>query len=339
MMILKPFYREKKVFIFSLLCFWFNVSLLGQNLVPNFGFEDYSNCPSWEEVEKCTGWSKASNSSSTPDYFNACAPSNTVGIPQSFFLYQTDHRNCSAYMGLVTWTNNPNEREQIGVQLSQSMVIGQTYHLSFYSVMGGSDDGSFYYESPSNNIGLRLSTVSYSSSNPAPIDNFSHLRSVSIISDTANWVRISGSIIADSAYNYLIIGNFYDDANTDTTTLNCGNCINNYSYYLVDDVCISTDSTLCNGGIDGLPCTVSVEENNFDKQFTLYPNPANDFVTIQGSFDASFDISVFNSIGQQLYAEENANNLKLNISQYNYGLFFIKITSQGNQFMYKLLKQ
>ncbi|TNE53293.1 MAG: T9SS type A sorting domain-containing protein [Bacteroidetes bacterium] len=338
MMILKPFAVKKTLFF--LLCFWFNVSLLGQNLVPNFGFNQNTDCPTTgDQVDFCTGWSKYCTSGFTPDYFNACAPANTMSVPNSFFIYQPDHRNCGGYMGLVTWSQTvANEREHIGVQLGQTLVIGQKYYLSFYTVRGGFNDNS---DNPSNNIGMRLSTVSHTTSNPAPINNFAHLRSATIISDTVNWTRVSGSIVADSAYQYLMVGNFFDDANTDTTTLNCGSCINYLSYYLIDDVCISTDSSLCNGGIDALPCTASIEEYDIKNQFSFYPNPANDFVTIISNLEKTFDIELYNAVGKLLYAEENVNakNLKLDISQYNNGLLFVKINSQNNQFMYKLLKQ
>ncbi len=308
--------------------------------MPNFDFEQYSSCPTTgDQVEFCDGWSKYCTSSFTPDYYNACAPSNTMNVPNSFFFYQQDHRNCGAYMGLGTWSQTvANEREHIGIQLAQPLVIGQKYYLSFYTVRGGFNDNS---DCPSNNIGMRLSTVAYSPSNPTPIDNFAHLRSVPIISDTANWVRVSGSIVADSAYNYLIIGNFYDDANTDTTTLNCGNCINYLSYYLVDDVCISTDSTLCNGGIDALPCTVSIEENSFENQINIYPNPAKDFINIANeNYQNPLNITIYNTLGQVLYTKRNStsDNLQIDISNYNTGLLFIKIESPNQSIIYKLLK-
>lgn len=312
---------------------------MGQtNLVPNFGFEQYSSCPSTEdETNLCTGWSKYSASTTTPDYYNACSPF-FFSVPQSQSLFQPDHRSCGAYMGLATWAFNiTNYREQIGIQFSQPLVIGQQYYLSFYTVMALKDD----YTTPSNNIGMRFSTVPYSSSSPAPIDNFAHLRSVSIISDTANWLRISGSIVADSAYNYLILGNFYDDANTDTLTQTCGTCQNWYSYYLIDDVCVSTDSLLCNGGVDALPCTVSIEENSLENQINIYPNPANDYININNnSFQNLLKITIYNTIGQILYTKQNitSNNLQIDISNYKSGLLFIKIESNNQSIIYKLLK-
>lgn len=330
--------------IIFLLCLFVVALGYGQtNLCPNFSFEQRDSCPQgFGQIQFCTGWSSYCDNMFTPDYLNSCSSSSTAGVPQSFLFYQPDHRNCSGYIGLVTKSGYPNEREQVGIQLSQQLTIGQKYYLSFYTVMGGGYDGTYYYENPSNNIGMRLSTVPYSSSNPAPIDNFAHLRSVSQISDTVNWVRVSGSIIADSAYNYLMLGNFFDDANTDTTTLNCGSCINNYSYYLIDDVCISTDSTLCNGGIDVLPCVASVEENSFENQFVFSPNPASDVVNILNneSFQP-IDIDIYNSIGQQLYSVKDISSkiFQLNISSYDEGLLFIKITSQNNHLIYKLLKE
>jgi hypothetical protein len=325
-----------------LLLFVFYSSILqAQNLVPNWSFEDYTTCPTAvDQADFATGWSKYCINIYTPDYYNACSSPSTVGVPRSAAIYQPDHRNCSAYMGMITWYINPNEREHVGTQLSQPLVIGQKYYLSFYTVRWGGYFNGEYLDNPSNNIGLRLSTVAYNTSNPAPIDNFAHLRSVSVITDTVNWVRISGSIVADSAYNYLILGNFYDDANTDTITQTCGTCWNYCSYYLIDDVCVSTDSLLCNGGIDALPCEVSVNENEFPGQINIFPNPANDYINITSdNLHSPFDVIIFNAIGQQLYAKQNntSDNLQIDISGYSSGLLLIKIESNTQSIIYKLL--
>jgi hypothetical protein len=335
----------KQSFLLLLLFFCLVLPVDGQNLVPNFSFEEYTDCPTTEDqVEFATGWSKYSTNSinSTPDYFNSCAPSNGPGVPENYLFYQLDPRNCSAYMGLATWNASfLNYREQIGIELSQPLEIGQRYFLSFNTVMGGIISGADYIDSPSNNIGLRLSTVAYSPSNPVPIDNYAHLRSQTIITDTLNWVRISGDIVADSAYSYLMLGNFYEDALTDTITLGCGICSNLGSYYLIDDVCVSVDSTLCNGGLDQLPCLVSIEENTQYEAFTVYPNPATDNIIVQTKSYNFFDVEVYNSVGQLLFVKQkvNSNMFKLNISTYNKGVFFIKINTSDKQITYKLFKQ
>jgi hypothetical protein len=331
-----------------ILVLFINCSLSSQNLVPNPSFEEYSACPTNTVfppvIELALGWSRYSgdNPTSSPDYYNACAPSYEWGVPQSFFIYQQDNRNCNAYMGLITWETYPNYREHIGIELNQPLVIGQKYFVSFYTVAGGSNFDGSYLEAPSNNVGLRLSTVAYNSSNPVPIDNFAHLRSVAVINDTANWVRISGSIVADSSYSYVMLGNFFDDANTDTLMQTCGTCTNNYSYYLVDDICVSTDSLLCNSDAGFLPCVVSVEEDSLKTQFSLFPNPTHDFITIKNhDFQGAFDLAIYNTLGQKLYSEQNiiADNLQIDVGNHISGILIITITSNKNQLNYKLLKQ
>jgi len=273
-----------------------------------------------DQVQFATGWSKYSAAISTPDYYNACVPSNGWGdVPKTAYHYQPDHRNCNAYMALVTWYfNTVNYREQIGIQLTQPLTIGQKYFVSFYTVMVGATDGIEYYESPSNNIGLRLTTLSYNGVNPAPIDNFAHIRSVAVISDTVNWTRISSSIVADSAYNYVMLGSFYDDNNTDTTTLNCGTCFNWYSYYLIDDVCVSTDSILCNGGTDTIPCTTSIRELNTNQRINVYPNPTTGKFTVQG---ATGEIEVYDLFGRKVLATKET---EIDMSTFSRGIYFIK---------------
>jgi hypothetical protein len=328
---------------FFLLFIILGLSVKAQNLVPNAGFEIKDTCPnSGDQIQYALGWSKYSTAITTPDYYNACSSPSTVGVPQSYFLFQPDVRGCGAYAGLGIWANTgSNDREQIGIQLSSPLVIGQKYFISFTTVMGGTNDGVNYYECASNNACLRLSTVANNSTTPAPIDNFAHLRSVSIINDTANWTRISGSIIADSSYDYLMLGNFYDDVSTDTLTMNCTNCLNIYSYYLFDNVCVSTDSLFCNGGIDALPCSVSVSELTNDNLFSVYPNPANSFCTIRSTVLEPFNVNIYNSLGQKTYCKNkiSSNDLELDFTNYNKGIYYIHITTPDSQSTYTLLKQ
>lgn len=339
----KLYFRCMKTILFHIAFFFCAIVGYSQNLVPNAGFEVQDTCPnSGDQIQYATGWYKVSAAATTPDYYNACSSPTETGVPQSLYLYQQDPRSCGAYAGLGTWSyTGNNDREQIGIQLSQPLVIGQKYFISFKTVMGGTSDGTFYFESPANNACLRLSTVAHSPANPAPIDNFAHLRSVTVISDTLNWVRVSGSMIADSAYNFVMLGNFFDDANTDTTTLNCANCVNSYSYYLFDNICVSTDSIYCNGGIDAAPCTVSIPELYNDNQFSVFPNPTNSLFTIRNRLKTSFNVEIYNSIGEQIYSKNEvvSDDLKLDIGNVSNGLYFITITSHNNKFSYKLLKQ
>ena len=328
--------------MFLLLLIIFASSMVqGQNLVPNAGFEIHDTCPTaQDQAQYSTGWTKYSGSITTPDYYNACSTSDLAGVPQSGALYQPDLRPCGAYMGLITYAlpNLPEYREQVGIQLSQPLVIGQRYYLSFQTVLGGIKMGTDYPDHPSNNIGMRLSTVPFNPSSPTPIDNFAHLRSVSIITDSVNWTRISGSIIADSTYSYVMLGNFFDDSNTDTLLYNCATCYNEFCYYLVDNICVSTDSTFCNGGIDFVSCNVSLTELANDK-VSIFPNPStDDLIKIIFQDIEIEEISLTDVFGKIIYSEkvDAKSNINLNLSSFSSSIFFLKaVDKKGKELVNK----
>ena len=221
------------------------------------------------------------------------------------------------------------------------MVIGQKYHLSFKTVMGGGNIGGNYFENASNNVGLKLSTTQFTESEPAPIDNHSHLRLTEVFTDTLNWLLVSGSIVADSAYDYVMMGNFYDNLNTDTMMFNCMGCLNQYSYYLIDDVCVSVDSLTCNGELDQLPCNVSVAENVTVEQFRVFPNPATDWTEImmEGEIEDA-EIAVYDMKGRLLLKQVLiGNKTRIDLSKIDRsGLLVVSVNSNNHSSTLKLLK-
>lgn len=317
------------------------------NLVPNFSFEIHDTCPNaLDQVRYATGWDKYCIDWFTPDYYNSCSSDTTCGIPNNFVSYQPDHRNCGAYMGLITWDGNTDvDRETIGTQLTVPMTVGQKYFISFYAVMGWEkfSDG-WHYTVFSNNIGARLSTVPFNNSNPCPLDNFAHLNYTPILNDSVNWTKISGSIIADSAYQHIVIGNFFDNAHTDTLSYNhCPTCLNMCSYYLIDDVCISTDSLLCNGGIDAMACFTGLEEENESKKINIFPNPFNDYITIVSDNLLLEKISIYDVFGQVVYVRylKKENKVVLDLRQIPNGIYYVTINGDNsNRTIFKsIIKQ
>jgi len=311
------------IFFFFLPLFAFSQG----NLVPNFSFEIYDTCPdAQDQIERATGWQKASAANTTPDYYNSCASSGFWSVPNGGNVYQHEFRNCSAYAGIVTLDNSVSPyREHIIISLTSTLIVGQKYYISFITVMGEVLIGNNYFGFPSNNIGLKLSTILYSKNNPVPIDNFSHLRAINIINDSINWTRVSGSFIADSAYNYIIVGNFYDNFNTDSLHFTCSTCLNHLSYYVIDDICLSTDSLLCNGAISSLPCLTSINENS-NKEMIIFPNPVKDYLNLLYKQEKSLSIYLFNLLGEMIL-ESNLikNKSTLSLESLTSGIYIVKI--------------
>ena len=157
-----------------------------------------------------------------------------------------------------------------------------------------------------------MSTVPYSTFNPTPIDNIANINSNSIILDSTNWVKISGSFVADSAYNYLIIGNFFTDSASAISIIDSSAI---YSYYYIDQVTLSTDSALVNN---------TSEPKTDNSIFTISPNPSPGQFIISGDPIESFFIS--NILGEIIYENTNKNNLPINIdiSNLGKGVYFLK---------------
>ncbi|MBK7964750.1 MAG: T9SS type A sorting domain-containing protein [Bacteroidetes bacterium] len=295
----------------------FGLSVKGQqNLVPNPSFEDTVYCPFYtNQIDACQQWMNFGNS---PDYFNACN-STGLNVPNCSFGFQYAHSG-NAMAGVCTYLppsapSAPNYREFIGVSLLQPLQIGTKYYFSFYC------NFSYVFGIATNKLGLRFSPLAFDSCCQPPINNFAHLFADSVLTDTVAWVRLSGSFIADSAYQYLVIGNFHNDANTDTLMFDQDNA----AYYFIDDVCVSTDS-LFNEVWTGIKSIV-----NQSSEVSIYPNPFHSVINIKTKEVSLSQIKMYSISGQLLYHNEfnDVKETTLDLSsqlKLNEGLYIVELT-------------
>lgn len=307
----------------------FTVAVKAQiNLVPNPSFEDTLGCPSAAgEINKAMGWTTLCGS---PDYYNTC---NTnpfdMSVPSNWAGYQTPASG-NAYAGYATYSNSAiNAREFPACNLSSPLVIGTRYFISFKTVLALTNNIQANYATDKMGAMFTMGTYfcnSLITNNPPVFTN-------SIVTDSLNWTRISGSFVADSAYINLVIGNFFDDANTDT--LKFFNDFSDNAYYFLDDVCVSTDSIYANNYT-----YTGINEQNSEANITCYPNPIVDNLTIKNLSSEKMDIEIFNLLGERLYVAQNVSEqtLTVSLSNFNSGILLIKIKSREQVNTYKLLK-
>lgn len=283
-----------------------------QNIVPNYDFEDTAACPNgFGTLFYAAPWSTFLE---TPDYFNSCAssclhPNICFGIPNNWFGSQTPYSG-NAYAGISTYSfNYSNARESMGVPLIVPLEIGKKYYVSFYV----SRAAGVQTRGATNNLGFRFSTVPYDISFPIPIDNFSHYRDTTIVSDSIGWTKISGSFVADSVYQYLAIGNFYDDANTDTLDMDIMGQLWNDAYYYVDQVCVTADSG---------DCTLfnSIELNNFANEFSISPNPFSNAISVHSSIEIA-EFIIFDITGREIVRKRNFTNENFDLESMEAGIY------------------
>jgi gliding motility-associated-like protein len=224
--------------------------IIGPNLVRNSSFEDYDTCPlNFSELYKAKYWWGAS-----ADYYNSC--SILMGVPSNFSGFQYAHSG-NAYAGFALYLHqnlNPNNNytyiESIKNKLEDSLKRNKRYCVDYFVTMS---EYSFKYTSALNGLIIYDSIGAMFSINQVqndmnPIICDTCVKSIkSVIGlDTLNWVRFSGSILANGGEKYLTIGKF--------NTMNWLPTISCLFYVYIDDVSVcecayninlGPDTTLC----------------------------------------------------------------------------------------------
>ena len=317
----------RRVIFLLLMLILSNGKIVGQvNLVPNPSFEVYDTCPSRIPLRDCitmaVPWFQPNLAGCSTDYFNVCNTDvNFASVPSNYEGYQQALTGVG-YAGFVN-SYFMNYQEYLEIKLTDSFLTGKKYSVSFYvsfaNISKKSCDGFGVYFS--------VDSVTYYD----PFYGFLPLQpqvqnpSGNIINDTANWILISDTIVAQGGEKFMTIGNFKDDANTLNVTNNYD--IHNYSYYYIDDVSV----VLCDS-VTGSPELFS---NNL---INLYPNPSTDVITIS-STDKLTSIVIYNMVGAVVIQDfSNQTKTTLGIAALPKGVYFAYLTTTKGTVVKKFVK-
>ncbi len=291
--------RDYKSFIFII---FLNTSFLfGQNLVPNPSFEDTVYCPSsMAQPNAVASWFNPTQAS--PDYYNVCSLTG-AGVPVNDVGYQNAQEG-NGYIGLITiFTSEVNYREYYEVELLEELEIGKTYYWCLY--VSATDSCDYI----SNNIGISLSSTIVQNNNQTlllspVVGNYS-----SIISESKAWKKISGEFIASGGEKYLVLGNFYNDSQTNVLQTLSNTIGGEGAYYYIDNVYLGET-----------PC----EEQEYKIPNVITPN--NDGVNDRFVLDFEYRlIQIYNRWGQLVFESDN-------FTDYWDGTFDGKEVADGNYF-------
>lgn len=236
--------RHKRMTMKTLALFlWLFVApvVIAQNLVPNPSFEYLTECPDdYGQVGRAIGWT---GSLSSPDLFAFCGAATEVQTPHNGAGFQDPFQGQN-YAGIWTYAGCTEDvgcdHEIIQAMLTEPLTIGLTYHVSLrVSCTTSFPSSSALFGLASNRLGALLRTQPVGDPNEWwPFPNQAHLYAEQLITDTAIWTEIEGDVLADSAYAYLSIGNFFSDALTDTIGILPPGVGVQASYYYIDALCI-----------------------------------------------------------------------------------------------------
>lgn len=314
------------LYLFFILCFY--KGFCQTNLVPNPSFEQFSSCPNNVGEEYLTGnWISFGG---TPELFSQC--SNIVGVPDNGLGFQYAASGVS-YTGVGTYDNTCGSglscREYIGTLLNSPLVKNTKYFTSmrvspgFQGQTGGADNVF------TSNFGFLFTRYRYLdtlNSNNALTKNFAHVFCPTIISDTTNWTMIKGSFVADSNYTYVVLGNFFKDANTlvDSTIAHQNSLNPTSAFYYIDNVCVSTDSLFTYNYQ-----YTAITENKINELFRVYPNPCNDYLVIDIINNEKTELSLLNILGEEVLNTVNySDKMHITTASFPNGIYFLTIKNK-----------
>ena len=234
------------------------------NLVRNPSFEQYSHCPdNIDEAKYAIGWQSLDSSWSPPDwihdpngvpeYCNVCATYDEVSVPLNFRFYHYPRTGNGMMQVQTFWStcDTGPARDYLQGHLSQTLTIGHSYAVSFYTVL---EDPVFGI----NHIGAYLDDGTIDTTHQFGIPQSQYMPQIldtAIITDTFNWTKVQGTFIANGTEKLITIGNFSDRFHTNTIligdTTGAGS-FGWFAWYLIDDVSIIDCANLPKAGNDTL---------------------------------------------------------------------------------------
>jgi len=237
------------------------------NLVHNPSLEDRWQCPNnLDQIYYAKYWSPIDsisfvvsgdtfgNGNCTPEYCNVCNVGGAASAPSNarFFHYP---RTGDGMAQIMTYVNDTESflqyrRDYLQGRLKTTLHSGTEYCVTFYTTL---EQGSGF---AINNIGAYLDDGTIDTTMNCGLPQTTHIPqiySTAIINDTLNWVKIQGTFTANGSEKFITIGNFTDDAHTDTI-FHLSSFADFLTWYLVDDVSVIPIDAVANAGPDvGIP--------------------------------------------------------------------------------------
>jgi len=88
------------------------------------------------------------------------------------------------------------------------------------------------------------------------------------------------------------------------------------------------------------PFASVIDDENEELEVNLYPNPTNNILNIESSYDENMTVFIYNINGQQMYYGEKLDNHQvIDVSNFESGLYIVKVISADDVITTRFLKQ
>jgi OOP family OmpA-OmpF porin len=324
----------KRLVFLSFILFYFVAKQQAQNLIRNGSFENISPPQNWNNwsgefitfsqtpsQRVLLDWDEENSS----DLFTSACTHTWSGVPMNI-KGSSQAKAGNNYVGFMLFANGQNNdnKEYIYQLLSNPLQSGKIYCLSFFVSRADRKEyaieniGAFF----SNNV-QTTGSIGYINKTPQVVNQSG------LITDTIGWTEIQGCFTANGGEQYITIGNFNSDANTNSFYAGTNNPIPSnpeYCYYYIDDITLIDQST------------VGLNELDKGKGFDIYPSPSNSILNIKSNNQQlqNATIEIKNTLGQLVYFDIYAP--QINISDLPSGIYFLTINNKETKRTIKFVK-
>ena len=264
------------------------------------GFDNYSVFPVNHVVDNWYGYY-------TPDFLTSnCSGIYSNGSPTNLFGYSYP-KDGNNYVGIGLYQKGNEVKEYIYQTLSTSLQAGKIYCLSFYVKR------SYRSTYATKNIEVYFSNNLVSTGSLGYIVAMPQITKQNVfISDTSNWMQLQGCFTANGGEQYMTIGNFNSNANTDTLFIGTNNPILSYgdfSHYYIDDITL-IDQT-----------TVGLQNTEITDSFEIYPNPTIGLIHVSKELYSHEDYTfkILDLFGREIVSEDLKQ--EIDISSFDKGVY------------------
>lgn len=285
----------------------FENSILAQNLIQNSSFEYSSNVNCSSGTHSLTSWFELAS----PDYFTTQCTGN-YGNPINLFGISSAVSG-NSYMGIIAYHKSAEYKEYIQQHLNSPLNSNQSYYVSFYVSRA---DGMLF---SIKQLGCFISTFQ-------PILSQSYITAIpqiqnqnNFITDTSAWIKIEGYYRATGGEQYITIGNFNSNSNTDTLrsgSINPTMFEPPQAYYYIDSVSL----------YDSISYVTDIEKYSRQLNLAVFPNPTNGSLKI--SIKNLKETEELNVIVTDIWGRKTKEieyQAEIDISDYAKGFYFISI--------------
>lgn len=318
--------KVKYVCILVLLC---NISMRAQvNLVPNGSFELLDSCPyTSSQLSFSKYW--FSPNFGTPDLYNSCSTgvNGSASVPDNSFGFEIS-KDGNGYCGIATYVPTlSSDREFISIKLDTLLKKNKYYCFTMYCSLadigyeGWMQSNQWLTAYTTSSIGVYFSGDSIFQNNINPLYYIPQIQNPTsnIIDSLTGWNKVEGYFKSQTGEEqYMYIGNFNDNANTPLTVLYQGSNPEPWVYFYIDDISLYECDSMV--GIDEKPI----------EQIKIYPNPAQDFVSIETPKNyKQAQISIYNLTGLLISQKQLTQpNQQIPITELHNGMYIFVIQNK-----------